>query len=110
MLDSEARTIAAQAWAQVKSADDPGFEACAEDHKSKLAYKVQNVAKSGTREDAFDEAVHAILNAPLALTEPEAPVEAAQVEAAPEPAPEPKPKRKRAPKTAPKAVTSKAKK
>jgi hypothetical protein len=107
MLDSEARKIAAQAWAQVKAADDPGFGACAPDHQSKLAYKAINVAKSGTREDAFDEAVHAILSATPQSPEPVevASLEDAITEATPpaEPAPAPKKKAPAKKKTAPKA-------
>lgn len=92
MLDSEARKIAAQAWAQVKDANDPDFEACAQDHQAKLAYKVMSVAKSGAREDAFDEAVHAILNPPPQSPEP---VEVATPPVDPAPAdPAPAPKKK----------------
>jgi hypothetical protein len=101
MLDSEARRIAAQAWAQVKPADDPDFRACAPNHQSRLAYKAQSVAKTGTREDAFDEAVFAILNPPPQVDEPAPLVEVA---------PAPKAKSKAKPKTTSKAKAATAKK
>jgi hypothetical protein len=62
MTHSDALNIAAKAWEQVKPEDDPPFEQCAQDHKFRLAYKVESVAKTGTCEDDFDRAVHAILN------------------------------------------------
>lgn len=77
MTHSDALNIAAKAWEQVKPEDDPPFEQCAQDHKFRLAYKVESVAKTGTCEDDFDRAVHAILNPPQGVS-PVTPIPDAQ--------------------------------
>lgn len=80
MTPQDAMNIAAQAWEQVKPEDDPPFEQCAPDHKFRLAYKVESVAKTGTLEDDFDRAVYAILHPPQGVSPvtpiPDAPAKA----------------------------------
>lgn len=68
MTHQDAMNIAAQAWAQVKPEDDPPFDQCAPDHKFRLAYKVESVAKGGRLEDDFDCEVYRILNPPQGVS------------------------------------------
>jgi hypothetical protein len=81
MTPQDAMNIAAKAWERVKPEDDPPFDQCAPDHKFRLAYKVESVAKTGRIEDDFDSEVYAILNPPQGVSPmtpiPDAPSEPA---------------------------------
>lgn len=68
MTHQDALDIAAQAWAQVKAVGDPPFEQCAQNHKSRLAYKVDSVANGSNPEDDFDREVYRILNPPQGVS------------------------------------------
>src|SRR5262245_29355061 len=65
MTHEDIREIAAKAWEEVKPSTDPPFTQCATVHQSSLAYKVENVAKSGSAGDDFERAALAILTRPV---------------------------------------------
>lgn len=77
MTHQEALNIAGQAWDRVKTDDDPLFVKCSHEHRLRLAYKVESVAKTGRLEDDFDCEAYRILNPPRAVSPvtpiPEAP-------------------------------------
>ena len=71
--------VAAIAWNWSKAGDDPPFHLCTQDHREKLIYHAQNVAKGGAATTPFDKAVWDVLTNP------------AKVAAELAPKPEPKP-------------------
>lgn len=56
--------VAVIAWNWSKAGDDPPFHLCTQDHREKLVYHAQGVAKGGAVTTPFDKAVRDVLTNP----------------------------------------------
>lgn len=81
---TEVVRVAAEAWREVKPAEDPDFNNCALSHREKLVAEVEGVIRTNTARTDFEKAVKRILDRDLKAPEPEP-----EPAPAPDPAPEP---------------------